>query len=151
MAYAPLVCGVGGEELGAGEVEDPKPIKRLFGLDLGISLVVCILTEEFDAMVFSLVCILGFEPMFAGLGVMVAVDPPTVLECDVLLEVLEEVEGGHGAAAEEVLRHPAVLVFKVVRSGTAWYGVVRWQKMWMNRRELVSSLSQLDTLRKSSA
>ena len=48
---------------------------------------------------------------------MLAVEPPHVLEDDVLLKVCEQVVTGHGSAAEKVLGHPAVVLLKVVRRG----------------------------------
>ncbi|KAI3487816.1 hypothetical protein L1887_48191 [Cichorium endivia] len=78
MAYAPLVSAVGGKELGTGEVEDSEPVKGLFALDGVAALLVGILAEEFDRVVFALISVLRLEPVFAGARIVVAIDPTSI-------------------------------------------------------------------------
>lgn len=118
VSDSPLVAAVGSKELGASQVENAEPVESLFALDLLVALLGRILSQHLHLIVFPLVRILGLQPVFARLCVVVAVDPPTVFERHVLLKVLEEVEAGHGSAAEEVLRHPAVVLLEMVRRGS---------------------------------
>lgn len=67
---------------------------------------------------FLLVSILRLEPMLTGLGIMISIDPPTILECRMLLEMLKEIETRHCATGEEVLRHPTIVVVEMIRGST---------------------------------
>lgn len=46
----------------------------------------------------------------AGLGIVLAIDPPLVLNLEIPLEIQQKIGRGHGPAREEVSRHPALLV-----------------------------------------
>lgn len=78
--------------------------------------------------------VLLLEPILTRLAVVTSIDEPRSLERERTLEVREEIERGHGSSREEVGRHPAAVVFKVVskiiklvryqsRRGRRTYGV----------------------------
>lgn len=81
-----------------------RPEARCGGADL----------EEGEQGLFSAVLLL--QPLLESAGVVHPVDVAHRLHGQVLLEVQEQVQGDHGAACEEVARHPVVIpvVFKVV-------------------------------------
>lgn len=54
--------------------------------------------------------VLPVEPCLQCFAVMLAIDPPLLLQSQVLLEVEQQVQGGHGATREEVASHPISLI-----------------------------------------
>lgn len=55
----------------------------------------------------------GEQPSFEGFGVVESVDDPLVGEGEMLVEMLEDIEGGHESAGEEVASHPIVIAVGV--------------------------------------
>lgn len=99
MANTPLLATIPGKQLRARQVEYLPPV------------------EPFQRLLFSI----GFlqvwpdlllcrghlvEPVIACLRVVLAIDPPLLLDIQVSLEEQQQVGRGHGAAGEEVLGHP---------------------------------------------
>lgn len=118
MSNSPLIARIGSKELCASQIKDPESIECLFAIDLPTPLVHCIFPQELEAIVILLVSILPLEPMLTGLGIMISIDPPTMLECHMLLEMLKEIETRHCTTGEEVLRHPTIVVLKMIRGST---------------------------------
>lgn len=115
VAHAPLLAIIGGKEFGASKVEDSELVKGLFALEWIESFALCVSAQGLDALTARIALVLLLEPVFAGLGIMLAIDPPDVLEDDVLLEVQEQIVRRHCAAREEILSHPSIVVLKVIR------------------------------------
>jgi hypothetical protein len=52
-------------------------------------------------------------PVLARLGIMLAINPPLLLNVEIALEIQQQIRRRHRAAREEMLRHPST--FKIVR------------------------------------
>ena len=103
MADSPLLAAAIAEQLGTGDVEEPPavdPDLRLGAVD-GLEDVADIIG----------LAILDGEPGFQRLLVVGAVHHPALLEREIVLIAQQQIIGRHGAAGEEVARHPVVLAF----------------------------------------
>lgn len=105
MAHPPGIPALESKELGAGHVKDlpsAKPHCRVFLairlLQASPNITICFASTSIH---------LG-QPVLARSGVVLPTDPPLHLEREVVLEEVQQVGAGHGAAREEVRAHPAV-------------------------------------------
>lgn len=102
MAHSPLVATIPSKKLRASKVEHLPPIEPLAHTFRPVRLDQMRPNRGLRRRHLRI-------PVLARLRVVLAVDPPLVLELEIPLEVQQQIGRGHRAAGEEVLRHPAGL------------------------------------------
>ena len=109
MPDEPFIPVVIAEQFGTGHEEDPPALEPEFCL-----IAVGILQDRHDLFPPR---VLQREPVLAGLLVVAAVDPPVILHQQVVVEVEQQVIGGHDPAGEEIAPHPVVLALGLEEIG----------------------------------
>ena len=102
MADSPLIATIPSKKLRASKVEHLPPVKPLAH---------ALRTIRLDQMRPNLTLSSRHLriPVLACLRIVLAIDPPLMLELEIPLEVQQQVGRRHSPASEEVLRHPAGL------------------------------------------
>jgi hypothetical protein len=102
MANAPLLTAVPSEQLRTGKVKDLPPVEPLGNTLLAISLNKMRPDGSLRRRHLRI-------PVLASLCVVLAINPPLLLNLQIPLEIQQQIRRRHRAAREEVLRHPAGL------------------------------------------
>jgi hypothetical protein len=102
MANAPLLTSIPSKQFSTSKVEDLPPVEPLGNTLLAVSLNKMRPDGGLRSRHLRI-------PVLASPRVVLAVDPPLLLNLQITLEIQQQISRRHRAAREEVLRHPAGL------------------------------------------